>query len=47
MKTKIKNLYKISTQKKSDQDNIEEEKLGEQDFPPPPITHKSKKEKEI
>ena len=46
-KTKIKTLNKISTEKKPDQDNTQEEKLGEQDFPPPQITQKSKKEKEI
>jgi hypothetical protein len=38
-------LYKISTEKKSEQDNIEEEKQGEQAFPPPPLTHKLKMEK--
>ena len=27
-------MYKISTEKKPDQDNTQEEKLGEQDFPP-------------
>ena len=27
-------MYKISTEKKLDQDNTEEEKLGEQDFSP-------------
>ena len=27
-------MYKISTEEKLDQDNTQEEKLGEQDFPP-------------
>ena len=33
-KTEIETLYKISTEQKLDQDNTQEEKLGEQDFPP-------------
>ena len=33
-KTKIKTLYKLSTEKKLSQDNTPEEKLGEQDSPP-------------
>ena len=33
-KTEIKTLYKISTEQKPDHDNTQEEKLGEQDFPP-------------
>ena len=33
-KTKIKTLYKISTEQKPDQENTKEEKLGEQAFPP-------------
>ena len=33
-KTRIKPLNKISTEQKLDHDNTQEEKLGEQDFPP-------------
>ena len=32
-KTKLKTLYKISTEQKPAKENIEEEKLGKQDFP--------------
>ena len=31
---KVKTLYKIETKEKPTEQNIEEEKLGEQDFPP-------------
>ena len=31
---KVKTLYKIKTKKKPTEENIEEEKLGEQEFPP-------------
>ena len=33
-KIKVKTLYKIETEEKPTKENIEEEKLGEQDFPP-------------
>ena len=33
-KTKVKTLYKIKTEQKPTEENIEEEKPGEQDFPP-------------
>ena len=33
-KTKVKTLYKIATEQKPTEENIEEEKPGEQDFPP-------------